>query len=68
MSKNKVKEAPILATVGSAGFKRSSRTIDEEWHKNLRGKQGRKVYREMSDNDPIIGSTMRSARYLMRQA
>jgi excisionase family DNA binding protein len=58
----------ILAVMGGPGYNRSGHTINEEWHTSLRGKLGMRVYREMADNDPMIGSALRSARYLMRQS
>lgn len=47
-----------LSEFGSTGLKRSGGTVFEEFLVNLRGIRGAKVYREMSDNDPTIGSML----------
>ena len=47
---------PDLSEFGSTGLKRSGGTVFEEFLTNLRGTKGARVYREMSDNDPTIGS------------
>jgi hypothetical protein len=60
----------ILAEIGSSGLSRSGGTLSEEWHKHLlggmRGKMG-KAFREMADNDPIIGATLYVIEMLLRQ-
>lgn len=47
---------PDLTEFGSTGLKYSGGTVFEEFLTNLRGTKGARVYREMSDNDPTIGS------------
>lgn len=47
-----------LSEFGSTGLRRSGGTVFEEFLVNLRGIRGAKVYREMSDNDPTIGSML----------
>ena len=47
---------PDLSEFGSTGLKHSGGTVYEEFLTNLRGTKGARVYREMSDNDPTIGS------------
>jgi hypothetical protein len=47
---------PDLSEFGSTGLKHSGGTVFEEFLTNLRGTKGARVYREMSDNDPTIGS------------
>ena len=49
---------PDLSEFGSTGLKHSGGTVFEEFLTNLRGTKGARVYREMSDNDPTIGSIM----------
>ena len=41
--------------------------IYEEWDPRLAGPRGRQAYREMMDNDPIIGAILFSIEMLMRQ-
>ena len=40
--------------------------VDEEWLKDLRGPRGVKVYREMSDNDPVVGAMLFVLRMMIR--
>jgi phage gp29-like protein len=44
--------------LGSSGLRRSGGTINEEFLPNLQGVKGFKVYREMRDNDPVIGAML----------
>lgn len=47
---------PDLSEVGSTGLRRSSGYVYEEFLTQLRGRLGARTYREMQDNDPVIGS------------
>ena len=47
---------PDLTELGSTGLRRSSGYVYEEFLTQLRGRLGAKTYREMADNDPVIGS------------
>jgi phage gp29-like protein len=47
-----------LTEFGSTGLRRSGGTVYEEFLTNLRGIRGFKVYREMADNDPVVGSML----------
>ena len=49
---------PIFAELGSTGLKRSAGYLDEEFLPQLRGRKAVSVYKEMSENDPIIGSLL----------
>ena len=51
-------ERPDLKELGSTGLRRSGGTVYEEFLTNLRGQRGARIYREMSDNDPTIGSML----------
>jgi phage gp29-like protein len=44
--------------IGSSGLRRSGGTINEEFLASLQGVKGFKVYREMHDNDPVIGAML----------
>lgn len=44
--------------LGSTGLRRSGGYVDEEFLPQLRGQKSIKVYREMGDNDPIIGAML----------
>lgn len=43
---------------GSTGLRRSGGTVTEEFLPQLHGTKGFKVYREMRDNDPVIGAML----------
>ena len=49
---------PDLTEIGSTGLRRTGGTVSEEYLVSLRGRRGAKVYREMSENDPVIGSIL----------
>jgi phage gp29-like protein len=49
---------PDLTEIGSTGLRRTGGTVYEEFLVSLRGRRGAKVYREMSENDPVIGSIL----------
>jgi hypothetical protein len=51
-------ERPDLQEIGATGLRRSGGTVFEEFLVNLRGIRGSKIYREMADNDPTIGSML----------
>ena len=54
--------------VGATGLKQYSGYINEEFLPELKGRQGTRVYREMSDNDPIIGAILFAIEMLIRNA
>jgi hypothetical protein len=49
---------PDLSEFGSTGLRHSGGTVFEEFLPTLRGSRGSRVYREMRDNDPVIGSIL----------
>lgn len=44
--------------LGTTGLRRSGGYVDEEFLPQLRGQKSIKIYREMGDNDPIIGAML----------
>ena len=44
--------------IGSSGLRRSGGFINEEFLPQLQGTKGFKVYREMRDNDPVVGAML----------
>lgn len=52
------KDARLMSEYGSSGLQHSGGFIYDEFVVELRGRQGAKVFREMSDNDPVIGSML----------
>lgn len=49
---------PDLTELGTSGLRRSGGFIHEEFLTQLRGKRGLLTFREMADNDPVIGSIL----------
>lgn len=52
--------------LGSTGLKRAGGYVDEEFLPQLRGRKAVQVYREMGDNDPIVGALLFSIVQLCR--
>jgi hypothetical protein len=53
--------------LGSTGLNRWGGYVAEEWLPELQGTRGIKVYKEMRDNDPIVGAFLFALEMLMRQ-
>ena len=47
-----------LSELGSSGLRHAGGTVYEEFLVALRAQNGQRVYREMADNDPVIGSIL----------
>lgn len=60
------KLAANYGELGTTGLQNYGGYVDDEWLRQLRGTLGMKVYREMSDNDPIIGAYLFSIEMLLR--
>lgn len=54
--------------IGRTGQNRWGGQIQEEFLRELQGRKGRAVYKEMSDNDDVIGAIMYAIEMLIRQA
>ena len=50
--------ADDLLEIGTTGLRRTGMTVIEEFVTSLTGIRGARTYREMSDNDPVIGSIL----------
>ena len=59
---------PPFMELGATGLRRTSGYLDEEFLPQLRGRKAVQVYREMSENDPLIGSLLFTIRHLIEQA
>lgn len=55
-----------FAEYGVAGLSHANGIITEEFLKELRGRQGASVYRQMSENDAIIGAILASIEATLR--
>jgi ribosomal protein S27AE len=53
-------------SIGSFGLKHNSGRVNEEFHRSLRGQRGVKVFREMADNDAIVGGILFGIESLIR--
>lgn len=56
-----------LKEIGLTGLLRTGGDVTEEWKAELRGTQAIRVWREMTDNDAIVGSIMSAIQMLIRQ-
>lgn len=61
-------KATPMAEVGLSGLNRYGSWVSEEWLRELHGIEGVKRYKEMRDNDPIIGAFLFAIEMLIRQA
>ena len=52
--------------IGGSGLQQYGGTIYEEWHQKLRGANGVRIYREMSDNDAVVGAILYAIESLIR--
>lgn len=60
-------QAGPLVELGSTGLKRASGYVDEEFLPGLRGRKAIQVYREMDDNDAIVGALMFAITALIKE-
>lgn len=62
------KRPPTTLSIGYGGFKHSGGRSQEEWHPNLKGPKGAKIYEEMRDNDAVIGAVLYTIESYLRKA
>ncbi len=63
-------EAPLKydpTIIGTSGLRAFGGYVQEELERDLRGTNGSRLYREMSDNDPIVGAVLFAVTMLIRQ-
>jgi hypothetical protein len=62
------KQVRSFDELGSTGLKRSGMrgSVYEEFLPQLSGERWRKVYREMADNDPVVGAIRYAIEMLLR--
>jgi hypothetical protein len=58
----------IYTEFGATGLKAYSGRVLEEFLQDLQGKRAVQIYREMSDNDAIIGATLYAVEIMLRRA
>jgi hypothetical protein len=61
-------EPPMGVPIGTTGLRRFGGWIEEELLVKLAGRRAALVYREMSDNDPVVGAILYVVESLLRQA
>jgi hypothetical protein len=54
--------------VGTTGLDFQSGQVNEEWLRQLAGKRGVRVFREMADNDATTGGSLHIVKWIVRQA
>lgn len=57
----------MLTEIGKSGLRWGYGAVQEEFLVELRGKRGVAVYREMSDNDPIVGGCLHAIRQVLKE-
>lgn len=60
-------EKDDMIELGSSGLRRTSGFVVDDFVTGLQGQKGAKVWREMSDNDPIVGAMMFAIERLILQ-
>lgn len=55
------------AEIGRTGLRQWGGYVLEEWLAELQGKRGAEMYREMADNDPIVGAILFACEMLVRK-
>lgn len=55
------------SVIGNTGLRQTGGFVYEEFLKELRGERGARVYREMADNDGIVGAVLFAITMLIRQ-
>lgn len=56
-----------MVELGATGLRRTVGYVDEEFLPQLRGRKAVQIYREMSDNDPIVGALVFAVDKLLRE-
>lgn len=62
-----IKEEAAFEDIGSTGLKRSNGFVLEEWLLQLRGRRAMEVYREMMDNNAVIGGILYAIESFIRE-
>ncbi|MEE9126702.1 MAG: hypothetical protein V3U11_06145, partial [Planctomycetota bacterium] len=57
----------LFTAVGTTGLRRFGGFVEEEWHRRLKGRLGVRNYREMSDNNAVVGAFLFAIEMFIRQ-
>lgn len=63
---DEVNQVSEFLELGATGLKRAAGYVDEEFLPQLRGRKAVAVYKEMSENDPIVGALLFAIERLLR--
>lgn len=58
MAQEPIREQNEMNELGTTGLRRSGGFVIDEYINSLRGARGHRTYREMAENDPVIGSIL----------
>ena len=58
MAQEPLREPEEMTELGTTGLRRSGGFVIDEYINSLRGSRGHRTYREMAENDPVIGSIL----------
>jgi hypothetical protein len=58
----------LFTSFGSTGLNTVGGFVAEEWHRKLSGQNGIRVYREIADNDDVVGAMLFAFEMLIRSA
>lgn len=61
------KKVGPMVELGATGLRRTTGYVDEEFLAQLRGRKAVQIYREMSDNEAIIGALLFAVERLLRE-
>lgn len=67
MSVEPIRKAAPTGEIGASGLQVSGGRVLDEFHVKLKGQRAAKTYREMTDNDPVIGSLLFGIDMLLRE-
>jgi hypothetical protein len=67
ISTKKPSKMPDFSEIGRTGIKRFSGQLYEEFLTSLQGKRGIAVFREMKDNDAVIGACLYAIKQVIRE-
>jgi hypothetical protein len=68
LEKQLIHSRASFSEIGASGFRRFGGQVYEEFLQQLRGLAGIRAYREMRDNDPIIGAVMFAIEQVIEKA
>lgn len=57
----------VFGELGATGLRRFGGILDEEWLRLLQGGKSTAVWKEMRDNDPVVGAVLFAIEMLIRQ-